>query len=201
MDRHEFDPSELELRVTGPEDPVVLGQLLEVSWTMTNRSGDILVVPGDVSLESQFAMMTVTDPLGRVHRFNPIRFICDTAKLAELRPGDSVSSSHRVFWSTSGFAFPQPGTYRVTVAVTWSANGIGVAVTGDLEQFIDFPTTSADNEAARLVLNDQVGMYAALGGGAQHLTEAVSRLQQLSERAGGDAEPRLLAGFRELLPS
>ncbi|SNS26776.1 hypothetical protein SAMN04488107_1970 [Geodermatophilus saharensis] len=199
-DRQDFDPSELELEVAVPADGVALGQPVEVSWTLTNRSGDPLVVPSDVSLEGLFATMTVTDPSGRVRPFRPLAVVCDAAKLAELPPGDSVSSSHRVFWSTEGFAFPRPGPHRLSVAVTWSARGIPVGVTRDVELFVQFPTTQTDNDAAALVFTQQVGMWVALGGGAEHLADAVDRLQQLAAMSGTDATPRLLAGFSGLLP-
>jgi hypothetical protein len=203
-DRHQFDPSELELTVTAPAEGVVLGQPFELSWTLTNRSDDSLVVPGDVSLEGLFASMTVTDADGGVRPYRPFVILCDAAKLAELEPGGSVSAAHRVFWSSDGFAFPRPGTYRVDVAVTWSAGGIPVGVQDDVGVFVGFPTSGADNQAAGLVLDPEVGKWVALGGEAYHLTGATSRLQALSAQAGGlgveDVGPRLIAGFEGLLP-
>jgi hypothetical protein len=211
-DHHQFDPSELELTVTAPAGDVVLGQPFELSWTLTNRSDASLVVPNDVSLEALFASMTVTDAEGRARPYRPFAIICDAAKLAELEPGASVSASHRVFWSTEGFAFPRAGTYHVTVAVTWAAGGVPVGVEDGVDMFVGFPTSEADNRAAALVLNPEVGRWVALGGGAYHLTEATSRLQQLSDqaaeftdgaaaRAAEDAGPRLLAGFEGLMPA
>jgi hypothetical protein len=205
-DHHEFDPSELELTVTAPAEGVVLGQPFELTWTLTNRSDDSLLAPNDVSLEGLFASMTVTDAQGGARPYRPFVIICDSAKLAALEPGGSVSASHRVFWSTEGFAFPQPGTYRVTVAVTWSAGGVPVGVEDDVDVFVEFPTSSADNRAAGLVMTPEVGMWVALGGEAYHLTEATSRLSQLSPQPGvravedEDGGPRLLAGFEGLLP-
>ena len=44
-DRHEFADSELSLTLTGPTTNVVLGQPIELSWTLTNGTADELVVP------------------------------------------------------------------------------------------------------------------------------------------------------------
>ena len=203
-DHYQFDPAELELTVTGPAEGVVLGQPFELTWTLTNRSDGGLVVPDDVSLEGLFASMTVTDADGVMRPYRPFVILCDSVKLAELAPGNSVSASHRVVWSSEGFAFPRPGTYRVTVAVTWSAGGVPVGLEDDVEVFVGFPTSGADNRATGLVMNPEVGKWVALGGEAYHLTEATDRLQQLSGQTGAlaleDARPSLLDGFAGLLP-
>jgi hypothetical protein len=67
-------------------------------------------------------------------------------------------------------------------------------------------SSAADNDAAAALLHPEVGMYVALGGGATHLKEAVSRLESVfsaagaSREAGGDqAAPRGLRGYAGLL--
>jgi hypothetical protein len=65
---------------------------------------------------------------------------------------------------------------------------------------VEFPTSGTENEAAGLALNTEVGKWVALGGEAYHLTEATRRLGELVTHAGTDSEPRLLSGFRGLLP-
>jgi hypothetical protein len=198
-DRHLFDAAELELTVTAASASVALGQPLELSWTLTNRSGGGLIVPGDVRLEGLFASMAITDPDGTQRPFRSYVIVCDNVKLAELSPGGTVSAAYRVFWSSDGLAFPRPGHYRVTVAVTWSAQGVPVGVRQDIDVFVEYPTTVADNDAAGLVLNGEVGKWVALGGNAYHLTEATRRLNAL--RTGTfDSAPRLLAGYDGLMP-
>jgi hypothetical protein len=202
-DHHQFDASELELTVAGPAGSVVFGQPLELSWTVTNRSDTTLMAPNNVSLEGLFGSMTITDADGRRRPFRSFVIDCETVRLTELLPGDSVTARHRVFWSSDGFAFPRPGSYRIEVAVTWSANGVPVGVQNDTEVFVEYPTSAADNAAAGLVLNAEVGKWVALGGDAYHLTGAADRLNRLAGRddaaADGGASP-VLAGFEGLLP-
>ena len=202
-DRHEFDRTELELTVTAGADRIALGQPLDLAWTLTNRGAEPLLVPLDLRLEALFAAVVVTDAEGRRRPFRPFVIECESARIGELDAGGSVSASARVFWSSEGFAFPRAGVYTVTVAVTWSAHGVPVGVSGDRQVFVDFPTTDADNEASALVLHPEVGKWVALGGDAYHLTEAVRRLGELgggAADAGDRPAPRLLAGFEDLLP-
>jgi hypothetical protein len=201
-DRQHFSAGELALTAAAAADRLAFGQPLDLSWTLTNTGDLDLVVPNDVRLEGLFAAVTVTDARGRQRPFRPYVIRCETVALRPMAPGNSVSASARIFWSTEGFAFPQPGHYRVTVAVTWSADGIPVGVSTDHDVFVDFPTSDVDNLAAGLVMHPEVGKWVALGGGAHHLTEASRRLRELAAIPGGaDAAPRLLAGYRGLLPS
>src|SRR5262249_25885084 len=127
-DRHLFDASELELAVTCAPDRVALGQPVTVSWTLTNRSASALVVPNGVSLEALFATIVTTDGDGRLRPVRPFTIVCERAKLGVLDPGQSVSATSRVFWSSNGFAFERPGRYKLTVSIHWSARGIPVGV-------------------------------------------------------------------------
>jgi hypothetical protein len=217
-DRAHFAPSELELVVGCDAERLVLGQPLDLRWTMTNNSNQALYTPNDVSVEGLFASITVTDAEGRQEQVRPFVIACDTVKLAALAPGGSVSASTKLFWSSAGFAFERPGRYVVTVTVSWSASGVPVGLDGSVDVFVEYPTTDADNRAAALVLHPEVGKWVALGGGAYHLEEATRRLNELTGLAGGpeaaralaeptaaggaapSGTPRLLAGFAGLLP-
>jgi hypothetical protein len=203
-DRHLFDQSELELVVTCAPGRLALGQPVELAWTLTNRSASALMAPNDVSIEALFGAITITDGDGRARPVRPFVIRCDHAKIDALEPGQSVSASSRVFWSSAGFAFERPGRYRVTVSINWSAQGIPVGVERGVDTFIEFPTNDADNRAASLVMHPEVGKWVALGGGAYHLDEAVRRLLELSSTPAGDADssgPRLLKGFNGLMPN
>jgi hypothetical protein len=196
---NQFDPAELDLAVTVPQGPVALGQPVEVSWSLANQTQGQLIVPNDLSLGALFTTITITDSSGTQRTFRPFVIACESAKLTVLDAGGSVSASHRVFWDSEGFAFPNPGGYRVSVAVTWSAGGIPVGIQKEAELFVEFPTSNADNEATGLVMAPEVGKWVALGGDAYHLTDAARRLAPL-ERGDGE-RPRLLAGFAGLLPN
>jgi hypothetical protein len=199
-DRATFRPSELELAVSARATRVPLGQPVELSWTLINRSKVPLVAPNDVSIEALFATIMVTDGGGRQRPARTFVIRCDAAALVPLQPEGSISAKTRVFWSTAGFAFEDPGRYQITVSLQWSAKGVLVGLDGSVDIFVDYPTSDSDNWAAGLVLHPEVGIWVALGGDAYHLTEARRRLAELAAASQTDGEPKLLAGFSDLLP-
>jgi hypothetical protein len=199
-DRHRFDESELELAVTCGSTRLALGQPLDLSWTMTNKGTAPLVAPNDVSIEALFAGITVTDAEGRERSMRSFVILCDHAKLAVLEPGQSVSATTKVFWSSAGFAFERPGRYHVGVSVDWSAQGVPVRVDGGVDIFVDYPTSDAENHAAGLMLHHEVGKWVALGGGAYHLGEACRRFSRLADGATQDSGSRVLRSLGDVLP-
>ena len=200
-DRATFRSSELELAVSAQATRVSLGQPVELSWTLTNRSKVPLVAPNDVSIEALFATIMVTDGSGRQRPVRTFVIRCDAAALVPLQPEESISAKTRVFWSTAGFAFEDPGRYRITVSLQWSAKGVPVGLDGSVDVFVDYPDLStATIGRPDFVLHPEVGIWVALGGDAYHLTEARRRLAELATASQADGEPKLLASFRDLLP-
>jgi hypothetical protein len=186
-DYAEFDASELSVSVTVEPSRPALGQPVMVTWTLSNNGAEDLMVPNDVSLEGTFATMDVTDNRGRVQPVRAFAIVCDDVALRPLPPGASLTSRYRAFWSTAGFAFERTGRHDVAVSVAWSANGVPVYARGSADLFVDYPLTAADNDAAELALHPEVGMWVALDGEADHLTEAVSRVAALTRSSRGAA--------------
>jgi len=208
-DRFDFAPGELSLEVTSEASNVALGQPVEVTWTLTNRSGVTLRAPNDISLEALYTSITVTDADGREKPVRPFAVVCERSRVRDLAPGESVSASATVFWSAAGFAFERPGRYRLDVAVSWAAQGVLVGVQNGLDVHVDYPVSAADNESAGLVMHPEVGKWVALGGGAYHLPEAARRLTMLDRSAAGlardagagaGAGSRVLDAFSGMMP-
>ena len=87
----------------------------------------------------------------------------------------------------------------------WAITGVPFGVKGRTDVWVNYPQSDADNNTASTLLHPEVGVYVALGGG-EHLTEAVSRLNQVSSGpATGDARgkgptPAALRGYAGILP-
>lgn len=184
-DRASFDQTELTLTVTVERDRIVLGEPVLVSWTLTNSSPVSLRVPNDVSPEALFATVHVTDPHGTTKAHRPVAIVCDTVSLRPLDPGQSVAGSMRLYWSMAGFAFERPGQHTVTVVVQWAGGGRSIGVEASSPVYVDFPASDADNAAASLLMDPEVGMWVALGGGADHLSEATARINLAAGGASG----------------
>lgn len=193
-DYEPFDPSEVSLILSVDTASPALGQPVMVSWTLTNNSDQDLMIPNDISLEGTFATMEVTDSRGRVTPVRAFAIVCDDVALKPLAPGASLTSSYRAFWSTAGFAFERAGRHKIAVSVAWSAQGMPVYVRGKTEIFVDYPKTDADNEAAALALHPHVGMWVALDGKADHLTDAVERVARMTSSRGPGARAAAATG-------
>ena len=179
-----FDASEVSVAVSVDPPNPALGEPVVVSWTLTNNTQMDVMIPNNVSLEGTFATLEVTDSRGRTRPVRSFSIVCDDVTLRALAPGASLISTYRVFWSTAGFAFERAGRYHVAVSVAWSANGVPVCARGGADVDVDYPLTEADNNAAALAMHPEVGMWVALDGQADHLTEAVSRVTKLIDASG-----------------
>lgn len=178
-DRTWFSAGELELTLKVDSSRIELGEPLELSWTLTNGTDEPLPVPSDVSVEAQHTFIDVIDASGVVREMPSFVIRTDQASLMALEPGASITKKTRVFWGSNGFAFEKPGHFVVQVRILWSLAGIPVGVKAEQHVWVNFPQTQVDNDAAAELLHPEVGKYVALGGGANHLTEAVERLTRV----------------------
>ncbi|MEP7055813.1 MAG: hypothetical protein ABI912_11245 [Actinomycetota bacterium] len=204
-DRYHFPIDELMLTVEVLQQDVAIGEPVRIRYQLTNTGTDSIPVPGDISMEAAYTRITVIDPKGRSKEMPSYVIQPDTDGTPTLAPGESLSAETRVFWSTQGFAFTGPGTHVIDVKVLWTADGVPCIVRGQASVAVSAPISEADDQAANILLHPQVGQYVALGGGATHLTEAVSRLDSLTGTAAGDSNGRkgrvkALRGFEGLLP-
>lgn len=201
-DRYYFEPDELALTLDPVEPHIELAEPLELHWTLKNASRHELPVPSDIGIEAQHAFVTVTDPRGRSKLMPSFVIRTDPVSIRPLEPGKGLKAETRVFWSSRGFAFTEPGRYIVEVRIVWTADGTPLGVKASTEIWVNYPKTDAENEAAATLLHPEVGKYVALGGG-DHLVEAVNRIHQVAELEGeGDqGTPRVLRGYEDLIPT
>jgi hypothetical protein len=136
----------------------------------------------------------------------PFVILCEGTKIENLDGGKSISASSRVYWSSRGFAFERTGRHVIEVQVKWSIAGVPFGVRGRTDVWVNYPLTTTDNNVAATLMHPEVGMYVALGGGANHLTDAVDRLSRMFANGGGTGDsadgggtPSALRGYDGLL--
>jgi hypothetical protein len=202
-DRQFFSEQELELRLEPVETQIELGEPLQLAWTLINRSEAAIPVPSDVRIEAQHAFITVTDPSGTPKPMPSFVIETDSVSIESLDPGQERQAKTQVFWSSRGFAFETPGRHILEVRITWTYGGVPFGVRTSTDIWVNYPQSTTDNDAAATLLNPEVGMYVALGGGASHLREAVSRLESVQSMGVEVDQPRpqALRGYEGLLPS
>ena len=158
---------------------VKLGEPLLLSWTMTNSGSKAVNAPNLVGLEHDFAQLSVVKPDGSTMDVAPFVIVCDASYLSDFNPGETRTTEHHLFWSTTGFAFDGPGKHQIELNVSWIMGGIRVGVSASLEVLVDYPVTERDNDVIAQVMNPEVGKFIALGGHAYHLKDAVFRLSNV----------------------
>jgi hypothetical protein len=205
-DRHYLSADDLELRVTAQQSQIALGEPLGLQWELTNNSGNAIPVPNDISTESLYAMIEVINPNGVVKTMPPFVILCEGAKIENLDAGQSISASSRVYWSSRGFAFERTGRHVIEVQVKWSIAGVPFGARGRTDVWVNYPLTATDNDVAATLMHPEVGMFVALGGGANHLSDAVDRLSRVfangggtSDSADGGGAPAAMRGYEGLL--
>jgi hypothetical protein len=201
-DRQYVSEQELELRLEPVETQIELGEPLQLAWTLVNRSEAPIPVPSDVRIEAQHAFITVTDPSGTPKPMPSFVIETEPVKIEPLDPGQELRAETRVFWSSRGFAFETPGKHILEVRISWTYGGVPFGVRASTNIWVNYPQSTTDNDAAATLLDPEVGMYVALGGGASHLREAVSRLESVLSMGEADQpRPQALRGYEGLLPS
>ena len=160
-------------------------------------------MPTDIGIEAQHAQVTVTDPRGRSRLMPSFVIRTDHVTIGDLDQGKGLKASTRVFWSSRGFAFPEPGKYEIAVRIVWTDGGVPLGCPDDDRRLRRLPADGGRQRsgcgAARI---HEVGMYVALGGDAPHLTEAVARLDRVAAMGGeGDqAGAKALRGYADIMP-
>ena len=207
-DRHYFSSEDLEITLTAEHQQISLGEPLLITWTLTNRSSEPIPAPNDIRIEALYSYITVVTPNGIIRPMPTFIIECESAKIANLEPGQTLTAQTRLYWSSRGFAFDRPGRYLIEVDIMWAITGVPFGVRGRTDVWVNFPQSNADNDAAAKLLHPEVGMYVALGGGAAHLTEAVARLNDVfAETSMADADdsngsaPTAIRGYEGLLDS
>ncbi|NIS29985.1 MAG: hypothetical protein GWN07_07155 [Actinobacteria bacterium] len=102
----------------------------------------------------------------------------EQAAIEPLGPGESRTAAATVFWSSNGFGFEAPGRHTVDVEVVWNHGGVPYLVREELEVWVAYPTARADDRIARLLLDEEVGQFVALGGRATHLKRGLERIHE-----------------------
>lgn len=108
-DRHYFPSDEMELTVTPDHKQIHLGEPLMLRWTLTNKSGAPIPAPNDIRIEALYSYITVTNPNGVLRPMPTFTIECESAKIANLGPAQSLTAQTRVFWGSRGFAFERGG--------------------------------------------------------------------------------------------
>jgi len=190
------DHPALDLKLIAKKDRVKIGEPLHLEWELKNTSDQSVWLPGDVSVECEFAEITVTKSNGDELQMPPYAIKCDSAYFIQGKPGHKpLSATHHLFWSPQGFAFDTPGKHTVNLEVSWRSGGATVGKRAAVDVLVDYPVTEKENEVIAHMMNDEVGKFIALGGHAYHLKGAVQHIEAALDVAKDHSACRAMANF------
>jgi hypothetical protein len=168
------------------------------------------VVPRILGPRPRTVDIAVRDPAGNEFAFVPLLQHCRRERSVSLRPrGPALRDYAFIHYGKHGFAFHDPGLYRVRARYT-SADG-SLVLSDPISIRVTAPASRADREMAKLVVgNHQVGkLMSLMGSGARDLQDGNEALRTIIGRypahpmadiarviLGAD----LARGFRSLMP-
>ena len=180
----------VQLRLTASTTHLKLGEPLTLKLEIKNTGDEVVPVPENIGTAFRTVEITVRKSGDEARPFRSFVMMCDGHPQQGLKPGQSVVVEEVVYWDREGCVFDAPGAYSIFATVVWEVVGQPFAAKADVDVFVDYPVSEADNAVAALLLNNEVGKYVALGGNAFHLKEAVARIKSASEI--GSKHPSIL---------
>src|SRR5712691_647693 len=172
-----IDHPALVLTFAAKKARIKIGEPLLLDWELKNISDTAVWIPGNLSIEDEFAEITVTKPSGEEIQMPPYAIRSDSAFFVQKKAGDGIAASHHLFWSPQGFAFDSPGKHTVNLEISWRSAGATVGKKASVDVFVDYPVSDQENQVIAHMITDDVGKYVALGGHAYHLQTGVDHIE------------------------
>ncbi|TDE17344.1 hypothetical protein [Dyadobacter psychrotolerans] len=182
-----LDARHVSFVVKAQSDRIKIGEPLLLAWEATNNSGQEINIPSDISHITELVNISVIDPDGNETEIPSFVIECEHISIKPLPDKKKLAAATNLFWGSKGFAFTKPGKHIVNIFIGWNDKGVHTALSASKEVWVDYPVTEKDNEVASLMMNDEVGMFVALGGQAYHLTEASKRIAKVIDIDAGHA--------------
>lgn len=145
----ELDDSEVMMNVSTDKNKEIavlkLGEPLRLNWTLTKQPNSTIALPEDVSREADQVDIRVLKANGEVRAMPAYVIYTDHFEEPDAGHNDAVSGNTDLFWSSEGFAFPEPGDYTVEIRVRWRDGEKNYQVKGHQKVVVE-PANSAQEK-------------------------------------------------------
>ncbi|MDP8931028.1 MAG: hypothetical protein M3O70_21255 [Actinomycetota bacterium] len=183
----------LELRLPAR---TVRGEILVAGVTVTNLDEVPRAVTAGLNLAEGDLRMVVEQPSGDTVELRDVVLLCGPRRMIEVQPGDLISGALQLFYTNQGFAFDQPGLYRVT-AVLDVGDGSGQTLHSEPQELeVGLPVDQQERDLAELSIDQDVGLAVAFGdtGGNEAVEERLRAcMDEFSDRDSGAVAALVLA--------
>lgn len=185
---------QVRLNIKTQNERIKLGEPLLMAWEVENLSNEDIHMPSDISRDASYAQVSITDPIGNTLAMPNFVLECEHTSIKKLSQRKPAAATN-LFWSSQGFAFTTPGRHTIHLMIRWTHMGIPYGLQASKYVWIDYPVTDKDNEVAFEALDEEVGMFVALGGNAYHLKGAVERIEKIMEIEPGHRAAKAFSKF------
>src|SRR5204862_6357184 len=100
-----IDHPALDLKFAAKKARLKIGEPLQLDWEVKNVSDAGVWLPGDLSIENEFAEISVAKPGGDEVQMPAYAIRSDSAFFVQAKAGGRIAATHTLFWSPQGFAF------------------------------------------------------------------------------------------------
>jgi hypothetical protein len=178
LSQPESGDGDLQLDIEVPPD-VARGEFITAHVTVTNRSGEAIVVSSALNLAEGDLEIDVTTPSGQSLVMRDVVQVCGTPGSTQLAPGESMRRTVQLFYGNNGHVFNDAGRYEMKARFVPDAGGDITVDSGLVSTTVHEPESDAERTIAELSMDPDVGLSFALGDFA-HYNEAGAKLKEIS---------------------
>jgi hypothetical protein len=172
----------LELRTRKPF--VELGEPVMMELKLSNAGADPIWVHGNLDPSDGLVEIAVTNPRGRRMPFLPLDHTRSMLQQSQLQSGKALYAALDLTMGKFGFAFKEPGAYRIEASYINLDGGTAAAI---FQLYVRLPGHSDDISAVNEIFNARVGRTLYLEG-TRVMEDVNDRLDWIRGRLG-DSNP------------
>lgn len=177
--RGTVDPR-LELTLRSRSDVVELGEAVFVELRLRNRSDAPVVAHVKLSPLDGLVELAVTNPRGERRPWVPIAQTRSKVDKRIVMPGEALYQEVNITMGQLGFAFKEPGPYRIEASYRNFDGGTAAAV---MQLHVRPPDSYDDRRTFSTLFNAPVGRVLQVGG-SRLMEDANDRLDWVRQRIG-----------------
>ncbi len=177
--RGSVDPR-LELTVRSRTDTLELGEPVFVEFRLRNRSEEPVAAHRNLYPSDGLLEVAVTNPRRERRPWIPIAHTRSLVKKETLPPADAFYQELNMTMGQFGFAFKEPGPYRIEASYR---NVDGGTAAGVLQLHVRPPASYDDRRTISALFDARVGRVLQVGG-SRLMDDANDKLDWVKERLG-----------------
>lgn len=139
------------------------GEFIVGTVTVTNTGEAPRRVPSGLNLAEGNLWLVVSPPQGGTIEVRDVVLACGPRRMTELAPGEALSGQFELFYTSGGFTFDQPGTYRIQAELDVGEAAGMIVRSAPVSLVLRAAVSEDERGLERLAVDDGVGLSLAFG--------------------------------------